>query len=77
MIFIGSFFTSNSISNEKISLFLANELAPISNHTYKEILESEIETDFYHKEEIKKILSQSLISDAITMIAIQYYLLNL
>lgn len=73
---ICSFYPSNGISNEKMNLYEAKNLSKDKSHTYNELLETDIQIKIFEANELQNMLDNNVITDAVTIIAIQHFLLK-
>lgn len=72
-----SFYPSNSISNERMHIYCADGLIKQDNFVHHdEPFEEDMEVKAFALEELKGMLDDHILTDAATLIAIQYFLLR-
>jgi len=72
-----SFYPSNSISNERMHIYYADGLIKQDNFAHHgEPLEEGIEVKAFAQEELREMLDNRVVTDAATLIAVQYFFLS-
>jgi len=74
--YVHSFYPSNSMSNEKMHIYQADNLVKSDTHAHGELLETDIEIKIFGVNELQKMLNSNILTDAASLIAVQYFLIQ-
>jgi ADP-ribose pyrophosphatase len=74
--YVYSFYLSNSMSNERMHLYQADDLVKSDTHIHGELLETDMEIKIFEVSELQKMLDSQILTDAPSLIAVQYFLMQ-